>query len=117
DFGRTCVALAAPMLLDQRSLALGGNRHRVTPVLLKVEPPDDPKAVGRGFDQSNRSFLQSRQLKPRPGGEPEQLLSMTEQLSLFGGDGEGRDVVQRRLQRQYRPRQLARLSGFFQKVQ
>ena len=28
---------------------------------------------------------------------------MTEQLGLFGGDGEGRDVVQRRFQRQDRP--------------
>ena len=35
------------MLLDQRGLALGGNRHRVTPVFSKVEAPDDPKAVGR----------------------------------------------------------------------
>jgi hypothetical protein len=42
---------------------------------------------------------------------------MTEQTGLVGGDGEGRDVVQRRGQRQYRPRQLAGLSGFLQKVQ
>ena len=42
---------------------------------------------------------------------------MTEQLCLFGGDGEARDVVQTRLKRENRPRQLARLSGIGQKVQ
>ena len=64
--------------------------------LLKVETPDDLEAVGRGFDQSDRSSLQHRHAKPRLRGDPEQLLSMTEQLGLIGGDGEGRDVVQRR---------------------
>src|SRR6476659_5951981 len=33
--GRAGIGLAAGMLLDQRFLALGGNRHRVTPVLVK----------------------------------------------------------------------------------
>src|SRR6476620_8279471 len=64
--------------------------------LSKVEPPDDPEAVGRGFDKGDRSSLRCRQLKPRLCGEPEQHLSMTEQTGLIGGDGEGRDVVQRR---------------------
>src|SRR3569833_54512 len=84
---------------------------------LKVEPPDDPKAVGRRFHQRDRSFLQGRQLKPRLCGEPDKLLSVMEQTGLVGSDGEGRDVVQRRDKRQYRLRQSARLSGFFQKVQ
>ena len=44
-------------------------------------------------------------------------MAVTEQLSLFGGDGEGRDVVQPRAKRENRPRQLARLSGIVQKVQ
>src|SRR5437764_15344894 len=85
--------------------------------LSKVEPPDDPKAVGRGFDQCDRSFLLCSKLKPRLCGEPEQHLSMTEQTCLVGSDGEGRDVVQRRFQWKHRPRQFARLSGFAQKVQ
>ena len=42
---------------------------------------------------------------------------MTEQLCLVGSDGEGRDVVQRRFQRKYRPNQSPRLSGFAKKVQ
>src|SRR4029453_9213362 len=88
-----------------------------TPILLKVEPPDDPKAVGRSFHQCDRTSVLCRELKPRLRGEPEKLLSVTEQLGLIGGDGEGRDVVQRRLKRQYRPRQLARLSDFGEKVQ
>jgi len=62
----------------------------------KVEPPDDPEAVGRSFHQSDRSFLQDRQLKPRLCGEPDKLLSVMEQTGLIGSDGEGRDVVQRR---------------------
>ena len=35
DFGRAGVALALRMFLDERLLALRGNRHRVTPVLFK----------------------------------------------------------------------------------
>src|SRR5206468_10800755 len=88
-----------------------------TPVPLKVETPDDLEAVGRGVDQSDRSSLQHRHAKPRLRGDPEQLLSMTEQLGLIGGDGEGRDVVQRRLKRNNRPIELPRLSGLAQKVQ
>src|SRR4051794_12057661 len=84
---------------------------------LKVEPPDDLQAVGRCFDQRDRSSLQRCHAKPRLLGETGKPLSMTEQLGLAGVDGEGRDVVQRRGKRQYRPRQLARLSGFFHKVQ
>src|SRR5579884_1438326 len=34
DLGRTGVALALGMFLDQRLLALGGNRHLFTPILL-----------------------------------------------------------------------------------
>src|SRR4051794_14052326 len=83
----------------------------------KVETPDDLEAVGRGFDESDRSSLQHRHAKPRLRGDPEQLLSMTEQLGLIGGDGEGRDVVQRRLKRNNRPIELPRLSGLAQKVQ
>src|SRR5579884_515674 len=116
-FRRTGVALALRMLLDERLLALRCNRHRVTPIRLKVEPPDNLEAVGRCLDQRDRSSLQARQSKPRRCGEPRQHLPMTEQTSLIGGDGEGRDVVQRRVKRQYRPRQCARLSGFLQKVQ
>src|SRR6185369_7547088 len=117
DLGRTGVALGLGMFLDQRFLALGCNRHRVTPVLLKVEPPDDPKAVGRCFDQRDRNFVRGRQLKPRLFRETDQPLPLTEQFGLTAVDGEGRDVVQRRGQRQYRPRQCAPLSGFLQKVQ
>src|SRR5690348_9419193 len=84
---------------------------------LKVEPPDDPEAVGRSFDQRDRSALQRRKSKPRLCGETGKPLPLTEHFGLTGSDGEGRDVVQRRGQRQYRPRQCARLSGFFQKVQ
>src|SRR5258708_818290 len=96
------------MFLDQRLLALRGNRHRFTPYLLNVEPPDDPEAVGRGFDQRDRTSVLSRKSKPRwrphqsttlmgaRRGETGKSLPMTEQLSLAGGDGEGRDVVQRR---------------------
>src|SRR3954452_19510612 len=62
----------------------------------KVEAPDDPEAVGRGFNESDWSLLQGRKLKPPLCGEPGKPLPMTEQLSLVGGDGEGRDVVQRR---------------------
>src|SRR4029077_19909375 len=83
----------------------------------KVEAPDDLEAVGRGFDQRDRSSLRRCQRKPRLCGDPEQHLSMPEQTGLVGSDGEGRDVVQRRIKRQYRPRQCARLSGFLQKVQ
>src|SRR6478672_5969043 len=79
---------------------------------LKVEPPDDREAVGRGFDQRDRNAVRYRKLKPRMIGESDKLLSMTEQLGLIGADGEGRDVVQRRSERQHHPRQLARLSGF-----
>src|SRR5690349_21589791 len=68
----------------------------ITPFVLKVETPDDPEAVGRGFDQSDRSSLRCRKPKPRLCGEPGQALSVTEQLCLVGSDGEGRDVVQRR---------------------
>jgi hypothetical protein len=96
DFRRPSVALALRMFLDQRLLALGGNRHRFTPIHLKVEPADDRQAVSRGFDQRDRSSLQDRQPKPRFRGDPGKLLSMTEQLGLVGSDGEGRDVVQRR---------------------
>src|SRR5881397_3916611 len=71
--------------------------------VLEVKTPDDLEAVGRGFDQSDGSSLQNRHAKPRLRGDPEQLLSMTEQLGLIGGDGEGRDVVQRRLKRNNRP--------------
>src|SRR5438874_1493075 len=117
DFGRTRVALAAAMLLDQRFFALGGNRHRVTPALLKVEPPDDPEAVGRGFHECDRTSVLNRECKPRLCWEPGKLLSMTEQLSLIGGDGEGRDVVPRRLKPNNRPIELPRLSGLAQKVQ
>src|SRR5436305_10855655 len=85
--------------------------------LSKVEPPDDPEAVGRGFDQSDRTSVLCRQLKPRLCGETGKPLPMTEQLGLAGGDGEGRDVVQRRLKRNNRPIELPRLSGFAQKVQ
>ena len=42
---------------------------------------------------------------------------MTEQLRFLGSDGEGRDVVQPRRERQNHPRQVARLSGLVQKVQ
>src|SRR3954471_17449716 len=60
---------------------------------LKVEPPDDPKAVGRCFDQSDRSFLADRQLKPRLCGETGKPLPLTEHIGLTASDGEGRDVV------------------------
>ena len=73
--------------------------------------------IPTSFDERDRGFAQHRKLKPRRCGEPGKPLPMTEQLSLVGGDGEGRDVVQRRGQRQNRPRQCARLSGFLQKVQ
>src|SRR5438046_450964 len=89
DLGRTGVAFALGMFLDQRLLALGGNRHRVTPVLLKVEPPDDPKTVGRGFHECDWTSVLSRECKPRLCGETGKPLPMTEQLSLAGGDGEG----------------------------
>jgi hypothetical protein len=42
---------------------------------------------------------------------------VTEQPGLVGGDGEGRDVVQPRVERENRPRQVARLSGIVEKVQ
>ena len=77
----------------------------------------DPEAVVRNFDQRDRRFAVCRKVKPRHRGDPEKLLSMAEQLCLFGGDGEARDVVQTRLKRENRPRQSARLSGIFQKVQ
>ena len=48
-------------------------------------------------------FAVHRQVEPRPCGDPEQHLTMTEQTGLIGGDGEGRDVVQRRYQRHDRP--------------
>src|SRR4051812_4699781 len=48
DFGRTRIVLGAGMFLDHFLLALGGNRHRVTPIRSKVETPDDLEAVGRG---------------------------------------------------------------------
>src|SRR5438067_11097705 len=83
----------------------------------KVESPDDPKAIGRSFHECDGTFVLGRECKPRLGGETGQALSMSEQLCLAGGDGEGRDVVQRRFERQYHPRQLARLSGFGEKVQ
>src|SRR4051794_205636 len=62
----------------------------------KVEPPDDPKVVGRGFDQGDRNFVQRRKAQPRFCRDPGQTLPMTEQTGLIGSDGEGRDVVQRR---------------------
>src|SRR6266404_3339410 len=58
----------------------------------KVEPPDDLQAVGRGFHESDGSFLQHHHAKPRRCGDPEQPLSMAEQIGLIGSDGEGRDV-------------------------
>ena len=94
--GEPVSSLPRRMFLDDVLLALRGNRHRFTPILLKVEPPDDLEAVGRCFDQRDRSSLRCRQLKPRLCGEPGKPLPMTEQLGLVGGDGEGRDVVQRR---------------------
>ena len=75
------------------------------------------KEHGRGFDQSDRNSVRNRKLKPRLCGETGKALSMSEQLCLAGGDGKGRDVVQRSFQRKHRPRQVARLSGFVQKVQ
>ena len=42
---------------------------------------------------------------------------MSEQLGLAGSDWEGRDVVQRSFQWKHRPSQVARLSGFGEKVQ
>src|SRR4029079_16381784 len=42
DLWRPSVALALRMLLDQRFLALRGNRHRFTPVLLKGGPRGRP---------------------------------------------------------------------------
>ena len=56
-------------------------------------------------------------MKPRLLGEPGKPLSVTEQLSLIGGDGKGRDVDQRRFKRNNRPIDAPRLSGFTQKVQ
>ncbi len=42
---------------------------------------------------------------------------MAEQLGVLGGDGEGRDVVQPRRKRQYRPVKLPRHSEFLEEVQ
>src|SRR4051794_18166387 len=56
----------------------------------KVEPPNDPEAVGQGFDQSDGDIVQHRKAQPRLCGEPRQTLPMTEQTGLVGGDGEGR---------------------------
>src|SRR5258708_9955295 len=72
---------------------------------LKGEPPDDPKAVSRGFDEGDGSFLHYRHAKPRPYRETGKPLSLAEHLGLTASDGEGPDVVQPRLQRQYHPRQ------------
>src|SRR5947208_9725485 len=60
-------------------------------LVAKVETPDDLEAVGRGFDQGDRSFLQHRHAKPRLCGDPQQHLTMPAQTGLIGGDGEGRD--------------------------
>src|SRR4029453_1969777 len=84
---------------------------------LKVEPPDDPKAVGRCFDERHGTSVLCGYAKPRPCGETDKPLPLSEHVGLAAGDGEGRDVVQRRLQRNNRPIELARLSGFLQKVQ
>src|SRR3954447_12084199 len=65
-------------------------------LFLKVEPPDNPKAVGRDFHQCHGTTFVRGECKPRRCGDPEQHLSVTEQTSLIGSDGEGRDVVQRR---------------------
>src|SRR5438309_9674795 len=85
---RPCSLISAPL----RSAVI----DIVSLLFLKVEPPDDLEAVGRGFDQRDRSSLQRCHAKPRRCGETGKPLPMTEQLSLAGGDGEGRDVVQRR---------------------
>src|SRR3954467_8406000 len=57
--------------------------------VLKVEPPDDPKAIGRGFDQRDRNSVRCREAQPRLRGETGKALTMSEQLCLAGGDGEG----------------------------
>src|SRR5687768_9839738 len=83
----------------------------------KVEPADDADVACRNLDQSDRRFAGNRKVQARRCGGPGQKLSMTEQQSLVGVDGEGRDVVQPRAKRENRPIKGARLSGFGEKVQ
>src|SRR5881394_124856 len=83
----------------------------------KVEPAHDTNVDCRNLDQSDGRFAVHRKVKPRARGGPAQVLSMTEQRCLLGGDGEGRDVVQPRDKRENRPIKGARLSDFGQFVQ
>jgi len=64
-------------------------------IALHVETAHHPDFRAFGFHQCDRTSVRGRELKPRLRGEPDKLLPVTEQLSLIGSDGEGRDVVQR----------------------
>ena len=84
---------------------------------LDVEPAHDLDVAGRNLDQSDRPSGIGRKVKARLSGVPHEPLSNTEQLRIVGSDGEGRDVVQPRDERENRPIKGARLSGFVEKVQ
>jgi uncharacterized membrane protein YczE len=82
------VALGAAMFLDQRILALGGNRHAASfDIALQVEAADDTGFPAGDLDQCDRGFAQRREVEAIVVGNPGQNAPLSERSCLVGVEG------------------------------